>query len=355
MTHTTTTLLGAAAAALLALSACDSADLVDDEAGLSFRADPWDTGRLNTFFLGQDHTYPINAVPIVDDPAADVRLHAVWTKRCFNEEIGAYYDGELFYTSNLDGELGITVTNGKLMPATFRKFGDPSTTCTVAGADWLWTVWGVITKDGEATKNHYMMILDAAVDENDNPVYEWGVYTGKDDIFVPKTYAKTCDEDKDPNADFSLRYHSYLFEGLQVDTDTGAFTANPDQFTVACRAGAIAKAASWGFTPWEYGFEVQELATRMVRADYCGDGTPHTEDGTLVQISDIYGQNAFGEPEGVDEAAWDLETGAAICVTAPRIGFQDPEVAEFSCGGVALPHCDQLDLSGAEMRTKNPV
>jgi hypothetical protein len=353
MTHTTTTILSAAAAAtLLALGGCDSADLSGDEGGVSFREDPWGTGRLNTFFLGQDDSWPIDAIPLVDDPAADVRLHAVWTNHCVNELSGQVFDDELFYTSDLDGDLGITITEGKLGAATFRKYGDPAITCTVQGADWLGTIWWVIAKKDNVTQNNYLMLLDMAPDENGNPVHEWGVYSGDGDIFEPKTYLPTCAEDLDPNATFDLRYHAYLVEDLDVDTATGAFTAEPDQFTIACRSGAIGKSMFWGYVPWDYGMDVHELATRMVRADYCGAGEPNTKEGTLIQLSDVYGVNDFGALLTTDEAAWDLETGAATCVTMPRHEPLQPGFTGFPCGDAVLPLCDENHFAAAELRRR---
>ncbi|MCA9661994.1 MAG: hypothetical protein KC486_26885 [Myxococcales bacterium] len=353
MTHTTTTILSAAAAAtLLCLGGCDSADLTGVEGDVSFREDPWGTGRLNTLFLGQDETWPIDALPLIDDPEAAVRLHAVWTNHCVNEMSGQVFHNELFYTSDLDGDLGITVTEGKLGPATFRKYGDPATTCTVKDADWVGTVWGVITTKDDVTKNHYMMLRDRTSDENGNPVHEWGVYSGEGDMFASKTYLPTCVEDVDPNATFNLRYHAYLVDGLDVDTATGDFTASPDQFTIACRSGAIGKAMFWGYIPWDYGMDVHELGARMVRADYCGTGQPNTEVGTLVQISDVYGVNGFGELLTTDEAAWDLETGAATCVTMPRKESLQLDFDGFSCGDTVLPVCDENHFAAAEMRSR---
>ena len=51
-----------------------------------------------------------------------------------------------------------------------------------------------------------------------------------------------------------------------------------------------------------------------MRADFCGDGTPYTVDGTTINLYDIAGIET-------DEAAWPLEarwTGqGAACIGAP--------------------------------------
>lgn len=84
------------------------------------------------------------------------------------------------------------------------------------------------------------------------------------------------------------------------DADTGAQVASdPNYFTLACRFGAIEKCNEYGYTKWIAGIEQNGGASkvrnfndyhaacvRMVRADYCGDGAPHTYDGTSIDIYD---------------------------------------------------------------------
>jgi hypothetical protein len=74
-----------------------------------------------------------------------------------------------------------------------------------------------------------------------------------------------------------------------------------DLVTLACRDGALAKCTEWGYWPWattldcnedgtkcewvELG-ELHQACTRMLRADYCGDGTAHTVDGVAIDVFD---------------------------------------------------------------------
>ncbi|MEZ4379835.1 MAG: ADYC domain-containing protein [Nannocystaceae bacterium] len=352
--------LSAAALAGLALGAvgCDQADLLDgDGEAPSFRGDPWDTGRLNTNYLGTDEEYPLNQIPLVDDPNADVRLHAIWATRCVDRSLGITYENELFYTSDLDGDLGLSVVDGELQGATFRKYGDPNVTCTVTGTDWERTVWGVITNDAEGSHNHYLMLMKHRLDENDFPTYLWGVYTGLGSPFVPDSYAPTCDEDLDPELEIgTLQYYSYLVEDLVVDMQSGDFSEDDEQLFIACRSGAVGKSIAWGYAPWQLGDDVHELATRAVRADYCGSGFSYTAEGTPIQTQDVYEVNGFDAPGLLDEAAWDLETGAATCVTLPRNPDYQQGFSGIDCGGgVILPQCDAQANQTAELRTKHAL
>jgi hypothetical protein len=56
----------------------------------------------------------------------------------------------------------------------------------------------------------------------------------------------------------------------------------------------------------------------MIRADYCGDGTPHTRDGTLMDLYDKAGINRDEPGPGMEfEAAWGPL--GAVCVRRVRI------------------------------------
>ncbi len=362
--------LAGALALCLGLAACDAEgeglDLAEAEGAgeVQFRGGgdgPWGTGKLNTNFLGEDETYPLNTIPLSDDPEADIRLHAVWATHCVDRINNIVYDNELFYTSDLDGELGIGVSDGELTPTTFRKYGDESVTCTVAGRDWKHTIWGVITRDDQdVLHNNYLMIMDRRLDPNGNRIYKWGVLTGNNP-FVPDSYTPTCDEDEDPDeAPFgevwTYRYYAYLIDGLAVDPDTGAFSSAADTLYTACRSGAVGKAVSWNYAPWEWGSDVHELATFAVRADYCGDGTPYTEEGNRVQLDDDLGINDFVDGSFSDEAAWDLSLGRASCVTTPREHDLRQGFSGISCEidgqTVDLPPCDPQANADATIRTK---
>ena len=72
---------------------------------------------------------------------------------------------------------------------------------------------------------------------------------------------------------------------------TGAHSASRINSPSACTSGVIAKCVRWGYKPWKTvrasrSPTPHQTCTRMARADYCGDGTPHTRDGTLIDDYD---------------------------------------------------------------------
>jgi hypothetical protein len=93
----------------------------------------------------------------------------------------------------------------------------------------------------------------------------------------------------------------------------GAHVADTSQFTFACGGGALYKCVTWGYKPWQSigGASLapyHQTCTRVVRADFCGDGTPHTVDGQVINLYDKLGVQADTRP-WLGEASWD-ENGA---------------------------------------------
>jgi len=115
------------------------------------------------------------------------------------------------------------------------------------------------------------------------------------------------------------------------DATTGAWT-DTGTFSFACRKASIAKCVEFGYKSWEgYGDHLQ-ACVRMLRADYCGDGVPHTVNGTPINLYD----NASVQ---VDTESWpvDAEWGpdGALCVNHTRGGTQPSCYAakySASCG-----------------------
>jgi hypothetical protein len=104
---------------------------------------------------------------------------------------------------------------------------------------------------------------------------------------------------------------------------TGAHIGDPSVVTFACTSGVIAKCVRWGYKPWksvngESLAPYHQACTRMARADYCGDGVPHTLDGTLIDVYDRLGVQT--RTEGVNdmyfEATW--SPNGAECLAKQR-------------------------------------
>jgi hypothetical protein len=87
--------------------------------------------------------------------------------------------------------------------------------------------------------------------------------------------------------------------------------------TFSCTTGVIAKCVVWGYDPGKTGAALHQTCTRMARADYCGDGVPHTVNGTLIDLYDIEGIQVPVPDGGMPfEAGWGPD--GAICVHKPR-------------------------------------
>jgi len=99
---------------------------------------------------------------------------------------------------------------------------------------------------------------------------------------------------------------------------SGMHLASPTEFTFACRGQAIAKCVELGYLPWGEvteclasntcktisGADFHQACTRMLRADYCGDGVPHTQNGTPIDVWDQFGIQEAAVTTFTLEAEW---------------------------------------------------
>ncbi len=111
---------------------------------------------------------------------------------------------------------------------------------------------------------------------------------------------------------------------LGVGATGGSWSASSDSFTFACRGAALAKCVELGYKPWKSvgGVSLRnhhQTCTRMLRADYCGNGQPGTINGWSVNLYDNLGVQADteGGNEWVFEARW--SPSGAMCVGEYRV------------------------------------
>jgi hypothetical protein len=93
----------------------------------------------------------------------------------------------------------------------------------------------------------------------------------------------------------------------------GAKLNDPGTFTFACEGAAIAKCVRYGYKPWKTVNGVSlaghhQACTRLIRADFCGDGTSYTVNGQWVNLFDTLRVQDDTE-HWLTEAEWD-EQGA---------------------------------------------
>jgi hypothetical protein len=130
----------------------------------------------------------------------------------------------------------------------------------------------------------------------------------------------------------------------------GAHIDDPDLFTFGCIDTAIGECVEWGYKPWLTvtrcdgdgcwqvpGSDYHQACTRLVRADYCGDGRSWTQDGTPINVYDDVGIEAPDTSRPWrHEGNWGPD--GASCLSATRV----PEARRPGCVTQLLHHeCSQ--------------
>jgi hypothetical protein len=105
--------------------------------------------------------------------------------------------------------------------------------------------------------------------------------------------------------------------------------------TFACTNGALGKCARYGYKPWKtvHGISLadyHQACVHMVPADYCGDGRPHTREGTQIDVYDRLGiQKREPAADMTFEAAWSPH--GAVYVSKPHYGGEKLEELVTQC------------------------
>jgi hypothetical protein len=136
-------------------------------------------------------------------------------------------------------------------------------------------------------------------------------------------------------------------------------------FTFGCTTGVIAKCYRWGYRPWVTGYgdlaAMHWACTRLARADYCGDGVPHTEDGTWVNVWDDLSAPGPIQDHGARtlggmhfEAAWNTAGAECISRTRWKDGMKSLSrtcLKQRVVGGDAKKFCDTVEDAHHHDRT----
>jgi len=182
-----------------------------------------------------------------------------------------------------------------------RSFGAP-----FAGADFVGSTWTGTLTNGDTVA---LRIDDAMPGTDGNAdVWSYKVSVSADGTWRPLCLGKVGYGDFADTVGGSWN----LARGVPGG---GAYHADTPEFTIACRGSAISKCVEMGFKPWTGNSRELASCVRALRADYCGDGTPHTVDGTLVNIFDADGVQADSE-NWTPEAEWTPD--GARCVSSAQ-------------------------------------
>ncbi len=132
----------------------------------------------------------------------------------------------------------------------------------------------------------------------------------------PDQWINVCDPDPDGN--------QLGFPMSGTWNTNGDHVRSGNAFSVTCTSGAEGKCVRFGYKPWRdlpsgvSLWDFHQACTRLLRADYCGDGESHTKNGTPVDIFDRVGIERDEPDPGMSfEAAWAID--GAACVRRTRV------------------------------------
>jgi hypothetical protein len=111
----------------------------------------------------------------------------------------------------------------------------------------------------------------------------------------------------------------------------GAHVPSASIITFACAGSTLAKCVDLGYEPWRRAEEClggkcrslplqsfHQACVRMMRADYCGDGTSHTTDGVPINIWDGLSIQERAETGTTWKREAEWGPNGAVCITGLR-------------------------------------
>ncbi|KFE67977.1 ADYC domain-containing protein [Hyalangium minutum] len=125
-----------------------------------------------------------------------------------------------------------------------------------------------------------------------------------------------------------------------------------NSFTFACEGAALAKCVRFGYAPWRSvnGVSLEDhhqACTRMVRADFCGNGSSYTVNGNLINLYDSLGVQSDTE-SWVGEAEWTAE--GASCFSS-----QTRATTPIQCGERQVSTCARSFSTKTLLISETPV
>jgi hypothetical protein len=105
-----------------------------------------------------------------------------------------------------------------------------------------------------------------------------------------------------------------VFDHTKGTATGGSYTPSSTSFTFGCREAGIAKCIEFGYSAQAPASEFA-ACTRMLRADYCGDGRSWTLNGTLINFYDNIGV-AFDRASWPFEAEWTAQGASCVSSTS---------------------------------------
>ena len=141
--------------------------------------------------------------------------------------------------------------------------------------------------------------------------------------------------------------------GETYDLTSKTVQTRPRWLTIACAGSAAAKMRLMNYGPQSdfdgaghpASVDQRQATLKMITADYCGDGTSYTANGTPLEWENADGTVQPAAAVGAREAVW--TASGALCLDHTRLaGVQV---------GCALPACDALSADAGEWQTHLPA
>jgi hypothetical protein len=183
----------------------------------------------------------------------------------------------------------------------------------------------------------YRVAAVTAEDARYDPTHTGDTYLYTLEQWVPDTssWRPACSPDSDGR--------NVAIPLAAIWDERGDQSQSDQLFTFGCTTGVIAKCYRWGYRPWASGYgdlvAMHQTCTRLARADYCGDGMPHTRDGTWVNVWDTLPRpiQSHGTPPlgWVFEAGWN--TDGAVCLSRARWLLEDGVLIAQACPDKLVP------------------
>ncbi|MEZ4450653.1 MAG: ADYC domain-containing protein [Nannocystaceae bacterium] len=134
------------------------------------------------------------------------------------------------------------------------------------------------------------------------------------------------------------------------DPESGDPVGDQDVVSYGCLKAALGDCALWGYVPGKVvsGKDLRayhQACTRAKRADYCGKGETHTQNGTSIDIYDDLGVQEEATNWGI-EALYN-EFGA-VCINTPRKTnwTHTGVITECASKGKSIDTCVDVDHDG---------
>jgi hypothetical protein len=205
---------------------------------------------------------------------------------------------------------GVTL-NGSMLQGTKSGGG------AISGANMKSSIWNATLSDGTVTQ---LRIDSAATLASPNgDIWAYGISLKSGTTWVPACGSASV---------LAIPVYGTFNNGEGV-TGGGSFTYDASKITFGCRGYAIAKCVELGYKPWKTAVGVNlrnhhVACTRMLRADYCGNGSSYTADGMQINLYDALAVQR-------DTSAWRMDAewtaNGARCVkqsSPPRVSVAAP-------------------------------